>query len=105
MKWLVKPTTEQNPKIIILYCGTNDINDDSDLQNIAEEIVELAKLISKDCNSNVTVPGFVPRYGKLNEKVRSANRVLPIYCRNMDMRFVGNEILTLANTLSFWPAS
>ena len=78
-KWHVKPTTEQNPKNIILHCGTNDINDDSDPQNIAEEIVELAKSISKDCNSNVTVSGIVPRYGKLNEKVRSVNLLLQIY--------------------------
>ena len=30
MKWHVKPTTEQNPKDIILHCGTNDTNDDSE---------------------------------------------------------------------------
>ena len=29
IEWHVKPTTEQNPKNIILHCGTNDINDDS----------------------------------------------------------------------------
>ena len=40
MTWHVKPNAEQNPKNIILHCGTNDINDDSDLQNRAEEIVE-----------------------------------------------------------------
>ena len=91
MKWHGKPTTEQNPKNIILHYGTNDINDDLDPQNIAEEIVQLAKSISKDCNSNVTISGIVPRYGKLNEKVRSVNRLLRIYCRNMDMRFVGHE--------------
>ena len=45
MKWHIKPTTEQNPKNIILHCGTNDTNDDPDPQNIAEEIVELAKSI------------------------------------------------------------
>ena len=91
MKWHVKPTTEQNPKNIILHWGTNNINDESDPQNIAEEIVELAKSISKACNSNVTVSGIVPRYGKLNEKVRSVNRLLRIYFRNMDRRFVGFE--------------
>ena len=36
MKWYVKPTTEQNRKNIISHYGTNDINDDSDTQNIAE---------------------------------------------------------------------
>ena len=91
MKWHVNPTTEQNPKSIILHCSTNDINDDSDPQNIAEETVKLAKSISKDYNSNVTASGIVPRYGKLNEKVRSVNRLLQIYCRNMDINFVGHE--------------
>ena len=73
--------------------NTNEclLGDDSDPQNVAEEIVKLAKSISKDCNSNVIVSGIVPRYGKLNEKVRSVNRLLRIYCRNMDMRFVGHE--------------
>ena len=56
------------------------MNDDSDPPNIAEEIAELAKSVSKDCNSNVTVSGIIPRYGKLNEKVRSVNRLLRIYC-------------------------
>ena len=68
MKWHVKPITEENPKNIILHCGTNDINDDLNLKNIAEEIAKQAKSISKDCNSNVTVSGIIPRYGKLNEK-------------------------------------
>ena len=43
----MKPTTERNPKNIILYYGTNDINDDVELLNIDEEIVELAKSIKK----------------------------------------------------------
>ena len=44
------------------------INDDSELQNIAEETVKVGKSITKDCNSNVTVPGIVSRYSNLNEK-------------------------------------
>ena len=88
MKWNVKLTTEQNPKNIILHRGTNDINYDSDAQNIAEEIAKLAKSITKDCKSNVTVSVIVPTYGKLNEKVKSVNCLLQIYCRNMDIRFV-----------------
>ena len=91
MKLHVKPTTDQNPKNTILHCGTNDVNDDSDPQNIAEEIVELVKSISIDCNSKVTVSGIVPRYGQLNEKVRYVNRLRRIYYRNMDIGFVGHE--------------
>ena len=86
-----KPTVEKNPKNTILQCGNNDINDDSDPQNINKGTVELAKSITKDFNSNVTVFGTVPRCGKLNEIVRSVNRLLRIYCRNMDIRFVGHK--------------
>ena len=39
----LKPSTEQNPENIILHCGNNDRNDDSDPQNVAKEIAELAK--------------------------------------------------------------
>ena len=70
MKWHVKPTTEQNPKNIILHCG-NMIYDDSEPQIIADEIIKLAKSITKDCNSNLAVSGIVTRFVKLNEKVRS----------------------------------
>ena len=55
------------------------INDDSELQNIAEETVKVGKSITKDCNSNVTVPGIVSRYSNLNEKMRSVDRLLQIY--------------------------
>ena len=72
IKWHVKLTTEQNQKNIILHRGTNVINDDSKSQNIAEEIVELVKSVTKDCNGNVTASGIVPRYGKLHEKMRSS---------------------------------
>ena len=44
-----------------LYCGTNDINDDVEPLNITERIVKLPKSIKKDCSSNVTVSGIVPR--------------------------------------------
>ena len=77
MKWYVKPTKEQNLKNIILHCATNDINDDLQLQNIAEEIAKLGNSITEDCNSDVTISGIVPRYGKSNENVRSVNHLLP----------------------------
>ena len=46
VRWHVKPTIEKIRKSITLHCGTNDVNDDSKPQNIAEEFVELAKSIT-----------------------------------------------------------
>ena len=71
---------ELPPKNIILQCGTNDINDNSE----AEPIIE-------DCNSNINVSGIVPRYGKLNNKVRSVNHYLQIYSKNIIIHFIGHE--------------
>ena len=93
MRGHVKPTTEQNIKNIFLHCGTNDINGDVELLNIAKKIIEPAKAIKKDCSSNVTVSGIVPIFGKLNEKLTSVNRLLRVYCRNTDIRFVGRDNL------------
>ena len=76
------------------------INDDSESQNIAEEIDEPVKSITKDFNSNVTVSDIVPRYDRLNEKVRSANRLLRIYRRNMDIPFVDHENLNPSKHLN-----
>ena len=59
--------------------GTNDINDDSEQQNVAEEIFKLTKSITKHCSSNI----IIPRYGNLNKKVRSVKCLSHIYCRNM----------------------
>ena len=53
---------EPSPKNVFLDCGINDINDDSEPQIIAEEIKELAKSLTKECNSNITVSGIVPRH-------------------------------------------
>ena len=94
----VKPTTEENPKNIILHCGTNDVNDDSDPQNVAEEIVELAKSTSKDCNSNVIVYGIIPRYGKLNKKVRLSIVFYEFATEIWTCVLLGMKILTLVNT-------
>ena len=67
------------------------VHDDSDSRNIVKEFVKLSKSITKDCNSDVIVSGIVGRCNKLNEKVRSVNRLLRIYCRNLDIRFAGRK--------------
>ena len=43
----MKPDKEQNHQNITLNCGTNDINDNSEPQVRVEEIIELAKSITK----------------------------------------------------------
>ena len=90
-KWHVKPTTEQNPKIIILHCGADDINDEPEPQNVAAEIIELSKLIIKDCKRNTAVSGIVSRYGKLNKMLRSVNCLLRVRCRRKEIRFIGHK--------------
>ena len=53
--------------------------------------IGLTKSITKECNSSATVSLIILRYGKLNEKARSVNCLLKVYCGYIDIRFVGHE--------------
>ena len=46
---------------------------------MVEEIIELAKSITKDGSSNITVSLLAPGNGNLNEKVRSFTNLLQKY--------------------------
>ena len=74
-----------------MHCGADDINDDPEPQSIPAEIIELSKLIIKDCKSNAAVSGIVSRYGKLNKMLRSVNCLLRIRCRSREIRFIGHK--------------
>ena len=61
----------------------------------------MAKSVTKKCNSNVTVYRIVTRYGKLNENVRSVNRLLQTHYRYMNIRFVGHEDINATEHLNY----
>ena len=54
------PTIKRNPKRVILHCGTNDLRSQASAENIAEEIIELAKAMKTEGNT-VFVSALVAR--------------------------------------------
>ena len=48
MQSYVKPTTEKNPDVIILHCGTNDLRSKSTPEEISSKIIDLALSLNKD---------------------------------------------------------
>ena len=50
MESYIQPTTERTPSNVILHCGTNDLKTSTDLEQIAENIINLAKSIKTDKN-------------------------------------------------------
>ena len=86
-----KLTIEKWPENIIIYCGTNDISKDTDLEKITADIINLSKSVSEESGSNVIVSGLVLRKGYLNTKVRNINNKLRAYCGNRMVAFFKHD--------------
>ena len=88
------PTIKRNPKRIILHCGTNDLRSQASAENIAEEIIELAKAIKTEGNT-VFVSGLVARGDRWNAEVCEVNRFLTQRSQGEDLQFIDNSNITL----------
>ena len=47
----IQPTIERAPNNVILHCGTNDLKTSTDHEQIAKNIINLAKLMKIDENN------------------------------------------------------
>ena len=80
-------------KSIILHCGTNDLRSQASAENIAEEIIELAKAMKTEVNT-VFVSGLVARGDRWNAKVCEVNRFLTRRSQEEDLQFIDNSNIT-----------
>ena len=75
MKSHIVPTKEQEPDVIVLHCGTNDLRKTEDVESIASNVIELEVSLKTESNS-VIVSGLTPRNDKLREKAAELNILL-----------------------------
>ena len=73
MESYIIPSLEQNPEIIIVHSGTNDLKSDSSPEEIARDIMNL-RTSCKTQTNKVISSTMVPRYHNLNEKVTRVNK-------------------------------
>ena len=83
-------TMKRNPKRIVLHCGTNDVSNGDSPEQIAEEIVGLAKAMKNNENT-VFVSSIVPRGDRWNAKVSITNRRMKELCAREELPFIDNN--------------
>ena len=81
------PTMKKNPNRIVLHCGTNDVSNGDAPEQIAEEVVDLAKAM-KNKENTVFVSSIVPRSDCWNAKVSIANRRMKELCAREELPFI-----------------
>ena len=75
----VKPTIEEKPDFIILHTRTNNLRSNTDPEEIANSIVNVA-VSCKENVSEVVVSAILPRRDKLNEKGTVVNEKTKELC-------------------------
>jgi hypothetical protein len=99
------PSLKENPELVILHCGTNDLKKEQDPERVAQNIIALASHISKsNLNKPVFVSSLTCRYDeiKLSKKVYIVNSILKVLCQESNFGYVDNsnikkEHLNLSN--------
>ena len=88
MKDYVKPCLRENdPKIVILHIGANDLNSELPPERIAKSIVDVAQNIQSDTRK-VSISGIVPRNDNFNNKAMEVNKELSKTCNKEKLLFL-----------------
>ena len=89
MKYYSIPTLDKNPSQVILHIGTNKLRSSCSAEDIAADIIRLARDMKKDCNE-IIVSSIISRRDKWNGKARSVNDQLRNLCSSFDIGFLDN---------------
>ena len=90
MKHYVKPSLEYEPNIIILHCGTNDLRNQKEPNEIASDILKLGQSIKNEGNE-IIISSLTTRSDKYREKANSVNKKLKALCKKNSVEFIDNS--------------
>ena len=88
MESYIKPTLKNKFERIIIYCGTNDLKNNTP-QSIANNILSLAKSSQQE-NNIVLVSFIVLRKDHLDKKGKEVNFILGKRCNEMNLAFTSD---------------
>ena len=57
----IKPVLRRNPNAIVMHVGTNSLRSSASVHNCAEEIVNLAAMISNESSADLVISGIILR--------------------------------------------
>ena len=80
----IKPVLRRNPNAIVMHVGTNSLRSSASVHNCAEEIVNLATMISNESSADLVISGII---------LRSDDEVLvvKVSCVNKILKTFGNQ--------------
>ena len=85
----MKPTHKKKLAQITFHIGANDLVPNKDSNEIANEIVQLAKSAKTDKNK-VAISSLVPRKDKLNLKTKEVNTFLKEKCKESNFDLISD---------------
>ena len=77
----IKPVLRRNPNAIVMHVGTNSLRSSASVHNFAEEIVNLATMISNESSADLVISGIILRSDDevLVVKVSGVNKILKTF--------------------------
>ena len=88
----IKPELRHKPDVIIIHCGTNDIENEI---NTVKKIKKLVKEIDEYDKQNppkVVISSLIKRYDKdFNDDIADINEKLQRFCNSKGLFFIGNN--------------
>ena len=89
MKDYIKPTLKQNPDVIILHCGTNNLKHHDNDDEVADNIINLA--LESSMTSNVLVSGLTARDDRFKNRIPKINDIVKRKCADRNIGFIDNS--------------
>ena len=89
MTHYIQPTMKLKPDVLILHCGANNLKYEKPPEELAEEIVKLAKdAASLSENTSIIVSGTVERNDTFKDIVKEVNKNLEKMCNKRNIGYL-----------------
>ena len=88
----IKPELRHKPDVIIIYCGTNDIENEINTVKKIKKLVKEIDEYDKQNPPNVVISSLIKRYDKdFNDDIANVNEKLQRFCNGKGFSFIDNN--------------
>ena len=87
-----------DPDMVILHCGTNDLKSTNCNEDLASNIIDLAKELSEKCH--VCISALLPRNDRFKERISEVNQLLKYMCSERNLGFIEHDNINPSNHLN-----
>ena len=98
----IKPVLRRNLDAIVMHFGTNSLRSSASVRDCAEEIVNLATMISYESAADLAISGIIPRSDDevLAVEVSGVNKILKTFCNQNGWGYVDHSNISPEHDLS-----